>query len=324
MKTKSEIALSIVISVFNEEEILDLFFKTLSNVLIDMDIRYEIIFVNDGSTDKTMNILSSFIPKNPNIKLISFSRNFGHEAAMIAGIDYAKGNTVICMDGDLQHPPSCIKKMYDIYCLDRTDVINMVRSNKSKSIMSSFFYWLINKISPFEIEPNASDFFLISRRVADILRKDYRQRSRFLRGFIQTIGFPKKSLSFYAPQREAGQSKYRFFKLLSLSFVAIASFSKIPLRLGSILGVLSGLFSIFLAIYSVIMKFIDKPVSGYTTIVVFMSLMMSIQFFILGAIGEYVGMLFDEQKKWPIYIVEETKNIASGDVDSQLNVNLNQ
>jgi dolichol-phosphate mannosyltransferase len=299
--------LSIIVSLFNEESAVRAFFESLVEVLKDY-VNYEIIFVNDGSTDNTLKIITEFTRKNKHVKSISFSRNFGHEAAMLAGIDHAKGEVLICMDGDLQHPPKMIPDMLKRYEKGDVDIINMVPT-RIKSVSSKWFYKVINLISPVAVEANASDFFLISERVAKILQKSYRERVRFLRGYIQMMGFKKVSLSFELEDRQFGSSKYSFSKLFSLSLTAIATLSKFPLQLGIYVGFLSGLFGIILAVYSIIMKIIEQPVSGYTTIIVFLSLMFSALFFILGVIGVYIGFLFDEQKKRPIYIIESTNNI---------------
>ncbi len=299
--------ISIIVSVFNEENVIQLFYDELIKC-IPNTFEYEIIFINDGSTDGTKAIISNISTVNKNVKSITFSRNFGHEAAMLAGIDYASGEAIICMDSDLQHPPAMIPAMLAKFQEGDVDIINMVRSY-SKSLLSSAFYKLLKRISPFDIEADASDFFLISSRIAKILKKDYRERVRFLRGFIQMIGFKKTILTFDVGERASGESKYSLFKLISLSVTAIATLSKFPLKLGTYLGFLSGTFGLIVAVYSIIMKIIEHPVSGYTTIIVFLSLMFSIQFFILGVIGEYIGFLFDEQKKRPIYIIDTTTNI---------------
>lgn len=298
---------SVVVSVYNEECVLPLFCEELLSVLSSFD--YELIFVNDGSTDSTQEIIDAQCIGNKRIKSIQLSRNFGHEAAMIAGIDYASGDAIICMDGDLQHPPASIPEMLACFERNATDIITMVRTNVKKKFLSRSFYKLINAISDYRIDPNASDFFLISSRIADILRGNFRERVRFLRGFIQIIGFRKESLNYVAPDRRAGESKYPIRRLISLSVVAIASLSKSPLKISLGIGFLSGLFSLLLVVYSIIMKIVQKPVSGYTTIIVFLGIMFSILFFVLGILGEYIGFLFDEQKGRPIYLVDKTSNL---------------
>jgi len=301
--------LSVIISVFNEEQALKPFYNNILSVLTNNQYEdYELLFVNDGSNDNSQTILETFAAENERIKIILFSRNFGHEAAMIAGIDNANGDVIICMDSDLQHPPSMIPRMLEHYLSGKSEIITMVRTERQQNFLSKLFYRILNRLSAIRIEANASDFFLISGRIAKILREDYRERARFLRGFIQIVGFKKDKMEYEEQSRTAGKSKYSYRKLISLSDVAIASLSKMVLNIGIYVGFLSGFFGILLAIYSIVMKIIEQPVSGYTTIVVFMSLMFSIQFFILGIIGKYIGFLFDEQKKRPIYVVDKKIN----------------
>ncbi|MDD3319913.1 MAG: glycosyltransferase family 2 protein [Paludibacter sp.] len=302
---------SIIVSVYNEEQVLTSFYRNLIEVLLKNKYDYEILFVNDGSIDLSQKIINGFAVENINVKSIEFSRNFGHEAAMIAGIDYASGEVIICMDSDLQHPPVMIPEIYDRFKVGDVDIINMVRVEQRKNFSSGLFYKILNLITPYHLESNASDFFLISKRVAQILRQDYRERVRFLRGFIQIMGFRKTSIEYIAPERKEGKSKYSLRKLVSLSVTAVATLSKLPLKIGIYLGLISGFLSVILAIYSIIMKIIEQPVSGYTTIVVFLGIMFSIQFIILGIIGEYIGFLFDEQKKRPIYIIDTTNNLST-------------
>lgn len=300
--------LSIIVSVYNEEEVLKNFYEKMLEVLGVNHFEYEIIFVNDGSIDQSQRIIDEISTQNSNVKSIQFSRNFGHEAAMIAGIDFATGEALICMDSDLQHPPEMIPEMVNRFESEKVDIINMIRKSINSRNSSTLFYKLLNRISPYKFESNASDFFLISSRIATILRENYRERVRFLRGFIQIIGFNKTTIPYIADERKAGESKYPVHKLISLTVSAVATLSKLPLKLGIYLGLISGLFSFILAIYSIVMKIIHQPVSGYTTIIVFLSIMFSIQFIILGILGEYIGFLFDEQKKRPIYIVDKTVN----------------
>jgi dolichol-phosphate mannosyltransferase len=229
---------------------------------------------------------------------------------MIAGIDHATGDAVICMDSDLQHPPDLIPVMFETY-LQGYDIINMVRSKNEgtrgvHSLLSAGFYRFLNKISHQKFAENASDFFLISRPVANILRDNYRERNRFLRGLIQTIGFRGTTLEFTAPARLAGESKYSFFKLVALTAHAVTSFSKAPLFLGIWFGFFFAFISFALGLYTILVYlFGTTPPSGYTTIVLFLSFSFTILFFMIGIIGIYVGYLFDEQKRRPIYIAAE-------------------
>ena len=298
--------LSVVVSVYNEEAALPLCHERLTEVLRESGRDYTLLFVNDGSRDRSAEILDRFAAEDPRVRVLHFSRNFGHEAAMIAGIDYAEG-AVICMDADLQHPPQCIPPILEN--LDEGfDVISMVRTaNHSaglvKNLTSAAFYGVMNALSGTRFEKNASDFFAVSARAAEVLRHDYRERVRFLRGYVQSLGFRSTALRYEAAERAAGQSKYSLAKLFRFSMNTIMSFSDLPLRLGIYAGIASGLLGLILLIYSIVMKVRIGAPAGYTTIVVVICFMFAVLFFILGIMGQYIGVLFEEVKGRPIYIV---------------------
>lgn len=299
--------ISIVISVFNEQDVLLQFYDSLANTLQAIQEPYEILFVNDGSTDQSANILNQLAQSQLHIKVIHLSRNYGHEAAMLAGIDHAHGKAIICMDADLQHPPALLPEMLKLY-RNGYNIVLMKRKERADASWfskqtSALFYRTINYLSPVRFEQNASDFFLIDHKVQQCLIHNFRERTRFLRGFIQMLGFNKTTLEFEAPARAAGTSKYTTSKLLKLSINAIVAFSDKPLNLGIIAGLIMGFFSIIVGIYSIVMYFIDQPVSGYTTIVVLMSFMFSINLIVMGIIGKYIAYIFQEIKQRPIYLV---------------------
>lgn len=303
--------ISIVIPVFNEEPILEIVWESIKNTLSYNNFDAEVIFVDDGSTDSSLKILGNLKENEPDtLKIISFTKNFGHESAMIAGIDHATGDCIICMDADMQHPPELIPKMVEKYN-EGFHIVNMIREKREdnswlKNKFSTFFYRFINRLSEYELHENASDFFLISETVAQTLRTNFRERNRFLRGFIQIIGFEKTTISFVAPKRIGGESKYSFLKLLKLSVNAVVSFSKTPLYLGIYIGMIFALFSVILAVYSIYVYFFgNTPPSGYTTLVLFMSISFTLLFFLVGIIGIYVGYNFDENKQRPLYIIKK-------------------
>ena len=307
--TLKKIDCSVVVSVFNEAESAMIFYNSLSETLASLQISCEIIFVNDGSSDESLSILKDIATSDKRVKIIDFSRNFGHEAAMIAGIDHAQGESVICMDSDLQHPPTMIPEMLQKKA-EGFDVINMVRTDRKdaglmQKINSKLFYRLINSISSVKLTENASDFFLISQKVCKLLRSDFRERTRFLRGLIQLAGFRKTTIEFIAPKRAAGKSKYSFFKLLNLSFTAISSFSKVPLQLGIITGLIFSGVSLMLIFYSLIMWILEITIPGYTTLIIFMSAFAGIQLFVTGLIGQYISYVFEEVKGRPVYVINE-------------------
>jgi len=306
---------SVVASVYNEEECVQLFYEALSKVLAPQQISYEIIFVNDGSVDNSFTILKEIAANDHTVRIVDFSRNFGHEAAMLAGIDHACGEAVICMDSDLQHPPEMIPKMLQKKA-EGFEVVNMVRTIRKdagfvQKMNSKLFYKFINSISSVKLAENASDFFLISKKVCNLLQNNFRERTRFLRGIIQLVGFKKTTIEFEAPKRAAGKSKYSFFKLLKLSLTAISSFSKIPLQLGIITGLIFSVISILLIVFSFVMWCLDKTIPGYTTLIIFMSAFAGIQLFVMGLIGQYISYVFDEVKERPVYIVNEVYGFES-------------
>lgn len=304
--------ISIIVSAYNEEEVLFEFYRETIKVLLLIDNPYEIIFVNDGSTDGSRSTLFKLSRDDENVKVIHFSRNFGHEAAMIAGIDYASGDYIVCMDSDLQHPPTLLPEIIRKFD-SGFDIINMVRTeNKSagilKNITSAGFYKVINKVSDMKLVSNASDFFGISKRVADILRNNYREKTRFLRGYVQNVGFNTTNIKYEARKRYAGESKYSIKKLFRFSMNTIMTFSNLPLKLGMYAGGMAAFLAIIMMIYTVVSFLRVGTPSGYATIICLICFMFSVLFFIVGIIGEYLGLILAEQKDRPLYIVEEKIN----------------
>ena len=306
-------SLSIVVSVYNEEDSLESFYEVASSCIKNLDMDYELIFVNDGSVDKSEEIIREFAKKDDRVKALLFSRNFGHEAAMIAGIDYASGDYIVCMDADLQHPPGILKDIIFKFN-EGYDIINMIRTSNTdagliKNITSSIFYSGINLLSKNKLEKNASDFFAISKKVANVLRKDYREKVRFLRGYVQNIGFKKTSLPYVAQKRVAGHSKYSLHKLLKFSMDTILCFSDMPLKLGLYAGTFSIFLGLLMAIYTIVTWARVGTPNGYATIIVLLCFMFAMLFLIVGIIGQYIAILFTELKNRPIYIVDESLNI---------------
>ena len=304
--------LSVVVSVYNEEKALEEFYRETTHVLEHISWDYELLFVNDGSRDGSQDILDRMAASDSRVRVISFSRNFGHEAAMIAGLDYSRGDGIICMDADLQHPPECIPDILAKF-EEGYQVINMVRTKNRtaglvKNITSSGFYWLINRISDVHFEANASDFFAVSRHVAQVLKNSYREKVRFLRGYVQNVGFKKTAIEYEARARVAGESKYSIKKLFVFSINTILCFSNMPLKLGIYAGIFSALLGLAVMIYPLCTR--KGAPSGYATIVVLICFMFAMMFVIIGIIGEYIAILFTELKDRPVYIVDRTENIV--------------
>ena len=304
--------LSVVVSCYNEELALRQFYAETSKVLKSLSWDYELIFVNDGSQDGSIEILKELAAGDEKVKVVDFSRNFGHEAAMIAGMDYSSGDGIVCMDADLQHPPECLPGI--IAKLDEGyDVINMVRTkNESagwfKNFAGAAFYRLINILSDVKFEPNASDFFAVSKKAAKVLKTNYREKVRFLRGYVQNIGFRRTTIEYEARNRVAGESKYSIKKLITFSMNTIMCFSNLPLKLGIYAGGFAGVLGIIMMIYTIWSWAEVGTPSGYATTIVLICFMFAILFLIVGIIGNYIAILFAELKDMPNYIVGETKN----------------
>ncbi len=315
--------LSVVVSVYNEELALREFYLETGRILnaLPAPWTYELLFVNDGSADGSLKILREFAKENPRVKIVNFSRNFGHEAAMIAGIDHARGDGIICMDADLQHPPECIFKILEKFDAGY-EVISMVRTrNKTagaiKNFTSAAFYRLINRLSDVKFEANASDFFAMNRAAADVLRNNYREKVRFLRGYVQSVGFEKTILEYEARPRFAGESKYSLKSLFRFSINTILCFSDLPLKLGIYSGCAVALFGLLVMVYTIYTWAKFGAPSGYATIVVLISFMFAMLFVIVGIIGEYIAILFAELKDRPIYIVKDTENLENTSISTR-------
>lgn len=310
---KEKKKISIIISVYNEEAALASFYKEAKAVFETLPWEYEMIFVNDGSQDRSAEILKALAEQDPAVRVILFSRNFGHEAAMLAGIDYSTGDGLVCMDADLQHPPECVREI--IRCFEEGyEVISMVRTrNRSaglvKNITSAAFYKLINRISDVKLEENASDFFAMKSNAAAVLKENYREKVRFLRGYVQNIGFRKTTIEYEARARVAGESKYSLRKLFKFSINTILCFSELPLKLGIYSGIGVGFFGLLMMFYTIYEWAVKGTPNGYATIVVLLCFMFAMLFVIVGIIGEYIAILFAELKDRPIYIVRDTLNM---------------
>lgn len=308
--------ISVVVSVYNEELVLREFYQETGKILKTLPDHwdYELIFVNDGSHDTSIQILRELAKQDARVKVVNFSRNFGHEAAMIAGIDHASGDGIVCMDADLQHPPECILDIIQKF-EEGYEVISMARTqNKSagwlKNFTSAAFYKVINYLSDVKFQPNASDFFAMNREAADVLRNNYREKVRFLRGYVQSIGFNRTVLEYEARPRFAGESKYSIKSLLKFSINTILCFSDLPLKLGIYSGCGVAFFGLLVMIYTIWTWFTYGAPDGYATIVVLISFMFAMLFVIVGIIGEYIAILFAEMKDRPIYIVRDTENLG--------------
>lgn len=302
--------LSIVVPSYNEEgNIVALYDKVAEHL---KHFKYEIVYVDDGSSDRTLSNIVELAKKKNNVKYISFSRNFGHQSALRAGLKYANGDAVISMDADLQHPPELlpdlIKKWnqgYDIVYTRRNDTqAEDITYFKKKS--SAGFYSLMNRMSGLDIDPGAADFRLLDRKVVNVIN-DFAEPDLFLRGLINWVGFKSFAIDYVPAKRFTGQSKYSLKKMLNFALNGITQFSIKPLRLAIIIGLIMALLGIIYAIYAVYDRFIgNNTVSGWTSLVITILMTSGIQLILLGVVGEYVGKTFVQTKNRPDYIISET------------------
>jgi polyisoprenyl-phosphate glycosyltransferase len=304
--------LSIIIPIYNEEENLPELYRRLKAVAGGTEYAWETIFVNDGSRDRSLEILKDLAKTESTVKIISFSRNFGHQAAISAGIDHAGGDAVVVMDGDLQDPPELIPDLSAKW-REGFEVVYAQRETREKEsrlkILFAFcFYRLIKRITKIDIPVDAGDFRLLDRRVADALKR-LPEKQRFLRGLVAWTGFRQVGVKFKRPERFAGEPKYSFRKSLDLALVGITSFSFVPLRLATYLGFLIAGLSFVYALYIIYLKFYtDQVIQGWTSLMVAVLFLGGIQLITLGILGEYVGRISEELKQRPSYIIKEKIN----------------
>ena len=302
--------LSVIIPVFNEEEIVAETYRVLEEEL--KGVEHELIFVNDGSKDKTREIVEGLLPNNPNNKIINFSRNFGHQAAFSAGLDHASGDAVVIIDGDLQDPPSLIHEMLEKWREGYQVVYAQRNKRKGETIFKRFtafcFYRLIGKLTSIDIPPDTGDFRLMDRCVVDQL-KNLPERSRFLRGLVCWVGFKKIGVKYDRAERTAGTSKYPLKKMMRLAFDGITGFSSAPLKISFYLGFIATIVGFGVFVWSILEKFLSPAttVPGWASLMTAIVFFAGVQLISIGILGEYIGRIYDEVKQRPLYI-EDKKN----------------
>ncbi|MFN2375505.1 MAG: glycosyltransferase family 2 protein [Candidatus Binatia bacterium] len=300
--------LSVVIPIFNEEETLQALYERLSAALISMGEPFEVIFVNDGSRDGSERMLREFQARDPRFKSIHFSRNFGHQTAITCGLDHALGAAVVAMDGDLQDPPEVLPDLLQRW-RDGYEVVYAIRQKRKEGLVkrSAYkgFYWLLRRVSYLDIPLDSGDFSLIDRRVVDIL-KTMPERNRFVRGLRTWAGFRQIGYEYAREARFAGESKYNLSRLMKLAFDGLVSYSYVPLRLVSNVGLLVSITALAYMAYLLLARaFGGTPIAGWTSTVVIVLFLGGVQLLSLGVIGEYVGRIFEEVKQRPHYVVRE-------------------
>ena len=308
--------LTIVSPVYNEEPVIHDFYTALRSQLDNLkDYSCDIIFVVDKCTDQTLDVVKEIAARDPSFSILALSSRFGYQMSLMAGIDHAMGDAVITMDADLQHPPSVIPLLLKEF-EKGADIVHTVRMHTEglgfvRRMQSKAFYWLINLISEVPILENASDFRLISQRVAKIVRTKLRERNLFLRGIINWMGFTQARVEFVAPKRTKGKTKFSLSRLMQFAFFGLISFSKKPLRAASITGLLFACFGfLFAGVTAVQYVSGNQFPSGWATVIVLLAIFGGFQLIFLGVIGEYIGAIFDEVKARPHYLVDEAINIS--------------
>jgi len=306
--------LSLVIPIYNEEEVLPQLEERLRALLLsETNLEYEVLFVNDGSKDGSLEILRTMAAREPRFRVASFSRNFGHQRAITAGLDLARGRAVVVMDADLQDPPSVVLEMVAKWREGYDVVYGRRRSREGESWFKLFtariFYRLFAAMIPIEVPLDAGDFRLMSRDVMLALR-GLRESHRFVRGLVSWVGFKQTAVEYDRAARAAGETKYPFRKMLAFALDGIASFSVMPLRLAIYVGILVGVASVLYAIAAVISYIAGATIPGWTTTVVLTSFLFSVQLVMTGVLGEYVGRIYEQVKRRPLYIVKEKINFG--------------
>jgi polyisoprenyl-phosphate glycosyltransferase len=304
---------SFIIPAFNEEKSIEALYKRLSELMSSREKEFEIIFVDDGSRDNTANQVKKIIEKDKKVKLISLSRNFGHQSALTAGLNHAKGDAIISMDCDLQDPPEIILQMIEKWKAGNDIVyarrLNYRKDNWFKKIGSRFYYKILDKISDIQIPPNVGDFRLISKAVLEELNQ-MGEKSRYLRGMVAWTGFKYDYVDYYRPDRQSGKSGYTFTKLILLGMNGFFDFSLLPLRFGFFLGIASIIIGFGLLAYQIYDSLVNHAYYYlYKWLSVAMFIFMGFMFMLIWIIGEYIGKIYNEVRSRPIYIVKEKFNV---------------
>ncbi len=309
--------ISIVVPFYNEELAIEQFFRKVTGVLDGTGMEWEIVCVDDGSRDCTLDRLLAEARSNPSVKVLELSRNFGKESALTAGLDASSGDVVVLLDADLQDPPSLIEQMLEKW-REGYDVVYGVRQSRNsdslgKRLTASGFYRIFNQLTPTPVPPNTGDFRLMDRRVVDRVRQ-LPERTRFMKGLFAWVGFKSTAVTYARPGREQGQSTWSYWKLWNFALDGLTSFSTMPLRVWTYVGLTVSLLSFFYAsflVFRTLFAGVDLP--GYASLMVVVLFLGGIQLISLGVIGEYLGRVFIEVKQRPVYLVDRVYHYANSE-----------
>ena len=305
--------LSLIIPIFNEEAVLPLLVARLNTVLDGLECRAEVLLVDDGSRDRTLALARDVAAADRRYRVLSFTRNFGHQAAITAGLDFASGDAVVIMDADLQDPPEILARMVELY-REGYDVVSAQRVSREgdgwwKRATASAFYWIMRKAVDERLAPEVGDFRLLSRGAVGALRQ-LREQHRFMRGMIAWLGLKEITVPFKRGPRAAGTTKYPTLKMAAFAWTAITSFSGLPLRLGVLAGVcmtiIGGLYFVYAAYQALIA---DATVPGWTSLVFLQIFFSGAMLLSIGLLGEYLARIYDESKRRPLYVVGDLVNV---------------
>ena len=301
--------LSVVVPVFNESAVIDAFYRRASQALAAIPAcDYELIFVDDGSRDDSYQQLAALAARDAHVRVIKFSRNFGHQIAITAGMDYARGDCVAVIDADLQDPPEVLAQMVDQW-RQGFDVVYGLRGDREgegalKLLTAKVFYRLLRRLTRVEIPVDVGDFRLLSRRATEQL-KQLREKDRFVRGLVSWIGFRQTGVTYHREKRFAGVTKYPYSKMVKFALDGITSFSTVPLKIATWMGYGASALAFLYLLSVFIQKLLGITVQGWATVMVAMLFLGGVQLICLGIIGEYLGRVFTELKPRPMYVVEE-------------------
>jgi glycosyltransferase involved in cell wall biosynthesis len=305
--------LSLVLPIYNEEDVIPELHRRLQDFLAKLPLETEVLFVNDGSRDRSMELLRDIAEGEARYRILSFARNFGHQTAITAGVDYARGKAVVVMDADLQDPPEVVLEMVARW-REGFDVVYGRRRKREgetwfKLLTARWFYRVFAAMIPNEVPLDTGDFRLMSRRVVVALR-ELRETHRFVRGMVAWIGFKQTEVLYDRPGRFAGETKYPLRKMVRFAVDGITSFSILPLRFSTYLGMLMSTASVGVIVWALLAKYVFRQtVQGWTAIVIIIAIFASVQLLMIGILGEYIGRIYEEVKRRPLYIVSDTVNL---------------
>jgi glycosyltransferase involved in cell wall biosynthesis len=315
-------SIDIVVPVFNEEACIEELHARISAAIAPLPHRFRLLFVDDGSTDRSAALCEALRARDPRVGLIQFSRNFGHQAALTAGLDLADADAVITLDADLQHPPERIPDFIAAWEAG-AQIVSGVRARGAVSLWrrasSALFYRVINAISNFEITPDSPDFRLFDARVVRSIRR-LREQSRFLRGIYAWVGFRRVQIVYQEAARSAGESHYRTGDMFVFALRAVLSFSRLPLRAATYFGLFVSLLAFIYGVYAIVVNVVfHRVIPGWTSLAVLVSFLSGVQLLTLGVVGEYLGQVLEETKRRPLYLIaaEDIPKLDGADAGDQ-------